>query len=114
MEIEQLNQDEAMVLVGLMREIVQADDAFSDEERSNVYAVRQAMGPDRFDDTVVKARETFGTRGELKEAAKALERADARQLIYDVCKRIAESDGLDDEEIKPLRWLASWWGTEKG
>jgi uncharacterized tellurite resistance protein B-like protein len=109
MELRELNADEDMVLVALMREVVQADGAYSDAERRHVAEVRAALGEARFDAATVAARERFPSRDALKQAAKTLVRPEARARLYDTLEAMARADGKTAEEEKPLRWLASWW-----
>lgn len=112
MELTELTHDEDLALVGLLREVVQADADYTDEERASIFNLRREMGEERFDQAVAEAREKFKSRGELKDFAKTIDRQQARQLIYDTLHHVAESDGIDQQEEKPLRWLASWWGLE--
>jgi uncharacterized tellurite resistance protein B-like protein len=108
-EIDELTPEEELALVGLLREIVQADGEYSDQERKAIQIVRNELGPKRFDETIGRCRDQFKSRGDLKEHAKGIKRQEARELIFQVLEKVAEVDGLDDEEKKPLKWLASWW-----
>ena len=109
MDLGDLNDDEATVLLGMMREIVRADGEYSDGERAAVEDIRKGLGRDRFDRTLLRARDRYMSLGELKEDAKALSRQDAKQRIFAALQAIATSDGMGADEEKPLRWLASWW-----
>jgi len=109
MEISELTPEEDIALVGLLREVVQADETYSDEEKQSIHSLRAIMGDVRFQQAM-KGADRFGSRAELKDFVKKIDRQEARQLIYDVLHQVAESDGLDTSEEKPLRWLASWWG----
>ena len=109
MNVSSLSKDETLALVGLLREIVQADDDYSESERAGVRALRDAIGGDRFDAAVLAARDRFTSRALLKEHAKTIVRPEARKLIHDELRKVAESDGVTESEAEPLRWLASWW-----
>lgn len=109
MDLADLTTDEEAVLLGWMREIIQTDGEYSDEERAEVIQLRTHLGAERFDRAIVAANERFENRAALKDGAKALTRQEARQAIYDFLKELAGSDELTADEEKPLKWLASWW-----
>ncbi len=109
MELADLTADEATALVGLLREIVQADHDYSTAEEGAVQGIRTELGRERFDAAIDDVRERFPHRHDLKEHVKTISRPEARKLIYDRLFQVAEADGLDSSEEKPLKWLASWW-----
>lgn len=110
MDLSELSHDEALVLVGFMRVVIQADGQFSDAEREHVALVRTALGLERFHTAMLEATERFADNDALKAATKAILRPEARRTIHDVLVKIAESDRITADEDKPLRWLESWWG----
>jgi len=109
MELRELSSEEDVVLVGLLRDVAQADGRYSESEKVHVDRVRAALGAARFEAAVEAARERFPTRDALKAAAKAVTRQDARVVIYDTLDSLAAADGKTSEEQRPLAWLASWW-----
>lgn len=112
MEIHELTEDETVVFVALLREVVKADEEYSDEERGAVEALSEVLGRDRMTAAMKAAQERYGARAELKDDAKSISRAEARDVIYRTLLGVAEADGVDVAEEKPLRWLATWWGIE--
>lgn len=113
MRLSELNEDEELALLGLMREIVQADGDYSPGERRAVDELREELGPARFDKAILRAMDAFDSRAELKEHAKKITRPGARKAIFDALTSVAASDGVTSNEEKPLAWLASWWGLGK-
>ncbi len=109
MELHELNHEEEIVLVGLLRDIAQADGRYTVAEKRHVDAVRDALGGERFDAAVRAARERFDNREALKSAARGVTRPPARALIFAKLADLAAADGTSAEEEKPLAWLASWW-----
>ncbi len=110
MELRDLSTDEAACLLGLLREVIQADADYSEAERAEVAALREHLGGELFDRALEQARTRYaGNLHALKEDAKALARVEARASIYGVLKQVAASDGTTANEQKPLAWLASWW-----
>jgi uncharacterized tellurite resistance protein B-like protein len=110
MRIDELNDAEELALLGLMREIVQADGEYTPGERAAVDALRTELGVARFDKAILRAMDAFDSRAELKEHAKTITRPEARELIFETLKKVAAADGVGQTEEKPLAWLASWWG----
>ena len=109
MRLSELNEDEELALLGLMREIVQADGEYSPGERHAVDELRTELGTARFDKAILRAMDAFDSRAELKEHAKKITRPEARRAIYAALEKVAASDGVTESEAKPLAWLASWW-----
>ena len=109
MDIGDLTDEERIALVSLLREVIQADDVYSDAERRGIRALRKEMGEAVFDDAVAEAADRFRSRADVKAHAKSITRPEARRLIYERLLEVADSDGLVPAEEKPLVWLASWW-----
>jgi uncharacterized tellurite resistance protein B-like protein len=109
MEIRDLSPDEDVLLLGLLREVVQADGDYTDAERGQVHQLRDALGQERFERAVAEAQSRFASRAALKDAAKEITDQETRERIFEVLERAAASDGLNEREQKPLKWLASWW-----
>ncbi len=112
MEIDELTPDEELALVGLLREVIQADGEYTDMERAAVRIVRDGLGAARFDDAIGRAQARFRSRADLKDHARTIGRPEARKLIFDVLEHVARVDGVDQAEEKPLAWLASWWSLD--
>ena len=110
MELRELNDEERLVFVGLLREVVAADGSYTEPEKGLVAELSAAIGADRFRAAMEEARTRFSSRAELKEAAKAVERQEARKVMFDALVKASAVDGVDEAEVKPLSWLASWWG----
>jgi uncharacterized tellurite resistance protein B-like protein len=110
MELRDLTTDETVCLMGLLREVIQADDDYSPAERAKMRELRDALGGERFDAAIDEAKRRYaGSRAALKEHAKTIARPEARTAIYEVLQKVAASDGVTPGEQKPLDWLASWW-----
>lgn len=108
MDIKDLTPDEDLVFMGLLREVIQADGEYSFEEREEVAALEEKMGSARFL-TAMNAAKKIESLAALKEHAKHITRVEAQRVIMDFLIHIAAVDGVDADEEKPLRWLASWW-----
>jgi hypothetical protein len=109
MELRELTDDELRVFLGLLHEVVGADERYSDEEKGLVADLSREIGAERFRRAMEEARERYPDRASLKEASQQVSRQQARAAIFDVLIRASAVDGVDEEEVKPLRWLASQW-----
>jgi len=109
MDLSDFSVDEDLALLGLMRAVVRADGEYSPAERSEMKKLREEMGASRFDVAVGIATERFTSLAALKEHAASIERVDAQSRILRRLVSVAASDGVTDDEEKPLRWLARAW-----
>ena len=109
MDLDDLTNEELVALVGLMREVIHADHEYSETEREHIDELAAALGEERFEVVFTEAKRALTSRHEVKEYAKTVERDGARRAIFDFLMKLAASDGVANEEEKPLRWLASWW-----
>lgn len=106
--MKDLTPEEDVVLMGLLREIVQADGEYSADEQRVVSKIQAEMGDARFQAAMAGAAE-FASRGELKDACKTITRGDAQRVIFQRLMAVASSDGISTGEQKPLEWLAQLW-----
>ena len=109
MGLSQLNDEELVALAGLMREVIQADHEYTESERQCVDELAAEIGEERFARVFDEAKRSLTSRHEVKEHAKTVARPEARRAIFDFLMRLSAADGVDRDEEKPLRWLASWW-----
>jgi hypothetical protein len=108
-----LTPEEDLVLLGLMREIIQADGNYSEAEQREVGKLKSEMGDARFDRAVEGAK-GFSSRGELKELAKTISRGAAQKAIFERLHALASADGISKNEEKPLEWLVHLWPKAQG
>lgn len=112
--LNELSEDEQVVLMGLLREVVQADGDYTDAERSEVSILQQELGDDAFLKSMKAAQEKFTSRDKLVEAARLVTRPEAQRAIMNRLIQMAAVDGFDDAEEKPLRWLGREWKVNEG
>ena len=109
MKLSELNPEEQKVLMGLLRDVITADGDYSEVEKAEVAKLENELGGDAFVAAMTAAKTEYTSRAKLKEAAKGVTREEARKTIFDRLIKVASSDGVDDAEEKPLRWLAGAW-----
>lgn len=107
--MKDFSPEEDLALIGLMREIIQADDEYSDEERVEVDRLRDDMGAARFAVAIEVAKKRFKTRRELAAHVRTITRVDAQKLILARMREVAAADGIHPAEQKPLEWLQAVW-----
>ena len=101
--------DEDLALIGLMREIIQADDEYSDEERVEVDRLRDDLGVARFAVAIELAKKRFRSRKDLAAHVQTITRPAAQKAIFERLGAVAAADGIHPAEEKPLEWLAQIW-----
>lgn len=110
MTLRDLTFEEDVILLGLMREIIQADGAYTENERKRVEKIRAAIGDARFEAAAEAASKRYSKRDHLKDDAKSIVVPATRAAMFAALSDVAEADGIHESERKPLNWLASWWG----
>lgn len=109
MDLDSFTPDEDLALLGLLRAVIQADGEYTLEERAEVVALRDQMGAARFDRAIAQAKSQLTTLAELKAHAKTIERVDVQTTILRRLVSVAASDGVEQSEEAPIRWLAHAW-----
>lgn len=110
MSLSTLTAEEATVLLGMLREVVQADGEYSAEEAAEMAQIKEALGDERFEAAVEAARTTFTSRRVLAEWVPKVTRPEARDVILDTLSAVAASDDIAPGEDEPIQWLAKAWG----
>lgn len=110
MSLSTLTADEATLLMGMLREVVQADGEYSADEAAEVAKIKDALGDERFEAAVASAKSTFTSRKKLAEFAPKVTRPEARDLILDTLSSVAAADDISAGEDEPIQWLSKAWG----
>ena len=109
MELHELNPTEQLVLVGLAKAVVHADQEVTAEETRAIRELADEVGKEAWNLRVAEARSQLATAEQLFELARSIDRAEAREAIHAALRKLAESDDLDDSEAEILTWVASVW-----
>lgn len=104
-----LTLEERLVLVGMLKVVVQADDLYSKEEDKRLDQISEEMGNEVFDAAVAEAARRFKTLEEIRVNAASVERPEARALILETLKGMAGADGETSEETREIDALARLW-----
>jgi len=112
MELTDLDADERMALVALMKLIVMADGNVSEEEVEQVEAVVQAFGEEAYRSSMNEVDAKFPDEKSLKAFLAKTGRPEARELIYATILDTAISDAVEGHESELLNWLAKEWNVK--
>ncbi len=109
MDVKDLQAHEQLVLIGLVKLIVHADQQVSEEERAVLRALQLQLGDDTWNERVRAAADAFATIPALEAAAQAVVRPEAQQLIHQLLAELAGSDEVIPAEAHVLQWIDQTW-----
>jgi len=109
MKLSDLDADETLALVALMKAIVLTDGNVSAEEAEVVPDLIEEIGSERYQQSYTVAVQRLADDVSLKAFLGEIRRPEARRLILDTVSRLARIDGLSDGERALLAWVSSTW-----
>jgi len=112
MSIDDLNDEEWLVLGGLVRLLVRADGTVSTEEREHLEDIAEQLGADDFWTAIERAQIELPDPSSVKTRARDVERRPAQEIIYGVLMDLAMAGTILSSESDILDWLAQTWGIE--
>jgi hypothetical protein len=112
MELTDLDSNERLALVSLVKAVAIADRAVSDEEGDLLADIVDAFGDDSYRKLTEEVDRRFGSEADLKAFLQGVRREEARELIYGTVLDLAMVDVVSGHESPLLAWLASAWNVE--
>jgi hypothetical protein len=112
MKLTDLDDDERLALVALMRGIVLADGDVSDGEAKILPGLAEAIGKQAYHETFDLVGQRFSDEEGLKKFLLEIKRQEARELIYRTLAGLASVDGVSPTERYHLKWLEGAWGVK--
>jgi hypothetical protein len=109
MDLEDLNPDERIALVGLMMLVVMSDRTVSDEERDHVDELVDAFGEDGYQSTVDAFETRFSDQQTFRTFLTTIKRQEARELIFGTVLEGAGAEAVEGPDSELLDWLAATW-----
>ncbi len=110
MNLSDLQEQERVALVALVVQLMRLDGVSSDDELDELRALGVEMGPRAFDHAYTRAREDVASQAAAIDYARAaVQRPEARELVYTVLADMASADGLDDAERGFLAAVRELW-----
>ena len=111
-ELEDLNHEERVALLGLMQKVVAADGKVSDGEREEIAMLVDAFGEDGYREAFDEAAANFGDIESLKRFLTNVGRPEAREEIMGVVLEAAIPGAVEGHESELIEWLGKTWGIE--
>ena len=112
MSISELNADERLALVALLKLVVLADRRVSEEETDEIQEVVETLGGDPYQKALDTVENRFTDEKKLKEFLSTITNQDARDEIYGLILVAASNEALQGEEPELLGWLAKAWNIQ--
>ncbi len=106
-----LTHDELVILAALLREMIRTDGEISEEEIQGLDSIANRLGiPEtRWKRLWNQASSELPNLESVKVAALSLERAEAREFVYELLHNVASADEIVDPEWDLLEWLDEEW-----
>lgn len=112
MELNELNKDERLALVGLMESVATADLRGSADEAAEVGEVAAAFGDEAYRFCLDESERRFRDDTALRAFLRTIQRQEARELIFSYAFDLAASDAVGKNETAILDWVALEWNIE--
>jgi hypothetical protein len=112
MELRDLNEDERVALVGLMKLVVMSDNEVSDDELEHVQVLANAFGQSGYQAALDRFERQFRDEADFRRFLQQIRRQDARDLIFGTILESAGEGGLDTSETSLLDWLSRVWNVK--
>jgi tellurite resistance protein len=108
MTLDDLSQSEQVVLLALVGLMARMDGSVSPEELSLLEQIADQIGPERFD-AARDAAASLADNAAILRAAAAVQRQEAREVIFELAYDIAMRDTIAESEAGLLNALAEMW-----
>ena len=113
MILTELDAEERLALVGLVKAVILADGRVSVDEAREVRKVVEALGPESYQRSLDAFDARFPDQKSFQSFLGTLVRPEARELIYGtILTGAASADTMDREESELLDWLGKLWNIE--
>ena len=109
MEYNELTSEERLLLVVLLELVIKADQAYSDQEDSELKRIAAMIGEAQFKAAIQEADRRFSSGDDLRQLAQTIQRPEARELILATIQELAVVDEVSIEEMQLVNWLADLW-----
>jgi hypothetical protein len=112
MELRDLNAEERIALVGLMKLVVMSDGDVSDDEVEHVEMLVEAFGEKEYQRALDGFEKRFSDEDTFKSFLESLTRQDARELIFATVLESADEGAIEGTETEMLDWLSVTWNVK--
>jgi hypothetical protein len=112
MELRDLNADERVALVGLLKLVVVSNGNVSEDELEEVQQVADAFGEEAYEGALDAFEARFLDEQSFQTFLRTIGRQEARDLIYGTVLQAAAADAIEGQESEILSWLAEAWNIQ--
>lgn len=112
MDIKELNHNERLALVALVKAVIMPEEQVPIEEVEELRDIVEELGEDTYQSLLTEVEERFSSEDDVRRFLATISRQDARELIYGTIMEMALSDSIDCAESEVLAWLADAWKVE--
>jgi hypothetical protein len=109
MTLDDLSQPEQVVLLALVGLMARMDGSVSQDELELLEQIADEIGPERFEASR-DAAAALDDSAAILQAAKGVDSAEAREVIFELVYGIAVRDTIAQSEAAMLNELAALWG----
>src|SRR5262245_65083437 len=112
MELSELNVDERVALVGLVKTVLLADRRVSAQELEEIRDVADAIGQPSYEAALDTFDKRFPDEPSFRRFLETIDRQEARELIFGTILQGASIDAIEGRESELLSWLEKAWDVE--
>jgi hypothetical protein len=112
MDLPDLDPNERLALVALIKATALADNSVSEDESDVLADVIDTLGESNYHEAVEAVDRRFPDEGALRTFLQTIKREEARELIYGTVLDLAMADVVSGSESPLLEWLAATWNVE--
>jgi len=112
MELRDLNEDQRVALVGLIKLVVMSDGEVSEDELEHVEMLVSAFGEDGYEEALDRFESQFHDEDDFRRFLQQLGGQEPRDLIFGTILESAGEGALDRNETKLLDWLSREWNVK--
>lgn len=109
MDIKELNHNERLALVALIKAVIMPEEHVPIEEVEELQEIVDELGEDTYQSLLTEVEERFSSEDDVRQLLATISRQDARELIYGTIMEMALSESVDRVESEVLAWLADAW-----
>jgi hypothetical protein len=113
-KLADLDAEERLALVALVRFMVRMDGVFSPAEVTALTALAKEVGSAEFWATMSEVQQRVATADDMVQLTEQVRRREVQAWIYGVLLGLAAVDGVDGSEIQLLEWVQETWGLRAG
>jgi hypothetical protein len=112
MQLADLNADERIALVGLLKVAILSNGRVSEDEVAEVKQIIAEIGEEAYQRALDEFEARFPDEPSFMKFLTSIARQEARDLIYGTIFEGATADAMDSHESELLSWLAEEWKIE--